>query len=690
MQIVKLPIKLKDLNKLKIRFPQRRWLRWLIIALLAFFILSVILAIWFSIWFVSLDISKLAVPLSLPTLIYDKNAKLASELSSTKIEPVTLAHIPKQLRDAVVATEDRRFYEHSGVDLRSITRALWHDLRSHGFVEGGSTITQQLAKNMFLPLDKTMSRKLKEAAYALKIELSYSKDEILVLYLNSIYYGEGQWGVQQAAKTYFGKNTEDLTLVESATLAGLLKAPSKYDPLRNKDGALERRNIVLTLMNEQKKLSSADYKLAIASPLVLAIQTEDKSKQSYPDFIDAVLAEATELYGFTEGQLLTSGLSIYSTMDPYVQLAAEAVYLDTQFFPESKPDQLIQSGTVIIDQHTGEIRGIVGHRGESVFRGFNFATKLKRQPGSAFKPLSVYGPALEQGYTPDSMLFDSDLNINGYRPKDYDLQTRGQVTLKEAIANSYNIPAVWLLHEIGIDAGINFATRAGIALTKDDRKLGIALGGMSEGTSPLLMAQAFTAFANLGDMHPAHAISRIVSSTGKVLVDAKSLPVKVTSPAVAYTMTTLLVNAVSEGTGKAAALDRPIAGKTGTTELPDTAEFSGIVSTGSVSKDAWFVGYTPELTAAVWMGYDKTDKDHYLTSGSSAAAKIFKEIISRALQDQPVVPFPVPAELASHGNDNPKDKQNSKDDKHNAKDGNSIRNENNSTGDHGKGKGKKK
>jgi penicillin-binding protein 2A len=626
-------------SKFKLPFPQNRWLRFLVIALLVFVLLNII----FTIWFFSLDISKLAKPMPVATKIYDNNGQIASQQSSTKFEPVTLAHIPKQLREAVVAAEDQRFYQHSGVDVRSIARALWRDIRQRQFAEGGSTITQQLAKNMFLPLDKTLGRKLKEAAYALKIELTYSKDEILMLYLNNIYYGEGQWGIERAAKTYFAKNTDDLTLAESATLAGLSKAPSTYNPLRNKDAALERRNIVLTLMREQNFITADAEKQAEASPMTVAQAVDDKTVNKYADFVDAVMTEASESYGISEGQLLSSGLSIYTTVDPTVQLAAEAVYQDDQFFPASKPDQLIQSGTVIIDQHNGEIRGIVGHRGQRVQRSFNYATKLKRQPGSSFKPLSVYGPALEKGYTPDSLLYDGDLNINGYQPKDYDLQTRGQVTLTEAIAKSWNIPAVWLLHEIGVDAGMEYAARSGIPLTKDDRTLGLALGGLSVGTSPLSMAQAFTGFANLGNRFPAHTIKKILDHTQKVLVDVQPQAVKVTTPAAAYTMTSLLVNAVQTGTGNAALLDRPTAGKTGTTELPNTPEFAGI--TGSVSKDAWFVGYTPELTAAVWLGYDKTDKTHYLTSSSAAPARIFQEIMSRALQGQPIKPFPVPEGL---------------------------------------------
>jgi penicillin-binding protein 2A len=620
----------------------KRWLLSLI--MIAGFAVIMIISL-FALLFFNADISKLAEPMPVPTSVYDKNGELASQLSTSKIEPITIGQMPQQLVDAIVATEDRRFFKHSGVDFRSIFRALWRDIRSMDYDEGGSTITQQLAKNMFLPTDKTIKRKLSEAAYALKIELSYSKDEILVMYVNNIYYGAGQYGVQQAAKTYFNKDTKDLNLVESALLAGLPKAPSTYNPLRNPEAATERRNVVLNLMNEQQYITNAEYKTAQASVVTLTEQSPEKDSL-YPDYMDSVLKEAAELYGFSEGKILSIGLSIYTTLDPVVQQAAEAVYADDQYFPESMADQLIQSGVVILDQHNGEIRGIVGHRENGVKRGFNYATQLIRQPGSSLKPLVVYAPALENGFTPESTLSDAPLNINGYEPRNYDLQTRGEVTLKQAITKSYNIPAVWLLNEIGIDVGIDYVNRSGISLVKEDHQLGIALGGMSLGTSPLRMAQAFSAFANLGEMHTAHTITRIVSSSGQTLVEVKPLPIQVTTPTVAYTMTTLLANVVSEGTGQGAALDRPTAGKTGTTQLPDTPEFAGIATDGSVSKDAWFIGYTPELTAAVWMGYDKTDRTHYLKVNSGAAALVFQEIMSRALVGQPIVPFPIPAEIA--------------------------------------------
>ncbi|HVJ49929.1 PBP1A family penicillin-binding protein [Desulfitobacterium sp.] len=594
----------------------------------------------FTFWMMSLDVSKLQSPLAQPTYIYDQTGNKVSELSSSKIDPVPIAKIPQTMRKAIIDTEDRRFYEHKGVDVWSILRALAHDLRSGGFSEGGSTITQQLAKNLFLPSDKTLGRKFKEAAYAFKIELTLSKDQILEEYLNQIYFGEGQWGIQNAARYYFGKNTEDLNLEESSLLAGLPKAPSLYSPLKSKDKALERRNLVLSLMKDQNDITAAEYQRARSAPISLRKGALNDLSGKFAPYVDYVIEEAISRYGFTEDQLLTGGLQIYTEMDPKVQQAAETVYQDNQYFPQGKSDQSIQSGMAILDQHTGGIRGLVGYRGESAFRSFNHATQLKRQPGSSIKPLAVYGPALEKGYSPSSMLYDGPLNIEGYSPQDYDYQTRGQVTLEEALQNSWNIPAVWLLNEIGLDTGLSFAQKAGLPLTKEDRTLSLALGGISSGVSPLQMAQAYGTFANLGTMNKAYAITKITSDNGYVFAQVKPESIQVTSPQNAYTMTKLLENVVDNGTGKNASFGRPTAGKTGSVELPHTQEFSGITKG---SKDVWFVGYTPELTAAVWMGYDKTDRNHYLTtSGGAGPAVVFHEVLSRALKNTPVANFEVP------------------------------------------------
>jgi len=609
---------------------------------LALFILIalLILVLVAGLWIASLDVSELENPLVQPTFIYDKDGNKVSQLSSSKIEPISINEVPLHTRQAIIAVEDRRFYEHRGVDIWSILRALIRDLKSGDFSEGGSTITQQLAKNIFLYADKTLERKLKEAGYALKIELTLSKDKILEAYLNHVYFGEGRWGIQNAARFYFGKNVQDLSLDESAILAGLLKAPSIYSPLNSKEKALARRDTVLSLMREQEYITEEEYLNAKAQPLTLGKGPEEELSGKYAPYVDYVIEEAIARYGYTQDQILSSGLQIYTQMDQNVQQAAEEVYRDDSFFPPSVSDQLVQSGIVIIDQHTGGIRGLVGYRGKSMFRQFNHATQLKRQPGSVLKPLSVYGPALEQGYNPYSILYDGELNIDGYQPRNWDYQTRGYVTLQEAIQNSWNIPAVWLLNEIGIDSGVNFVQKTGIPLTKDDYNLSLALGALTEGVSPLQMAQAYSSFANLGLMHEAHAITKITTADGKTVALAEPQTVTVTDPHTAYTMTLLLKNAVEKGTGKNAYVGRPTAGKTGSVELPPLEEFAGI---NKGVKDVWFVGYTPELTAAVWMGYDKTDREHYLTiSGGSGPAVVFREILSRALANTPVATFEVP------------------------------------------------
>lgn len=614
------------------------WSRLGVILLLMIIVISGGITIYIS----SLDISKLQTPLAQPSYLYDQKGKRISQLSSSRIEPVTTQHIPQIMKNAVIAVEDRRYYEHKGVDLRSISRALYRDIISGDFSEGGSTITQQLAKNLFLASDKTIARKLKEAAYALKIEAVLDKDEILTAYLNRIYFGEGRWGLQNAAQFYFGKDAEKLALEESALLAGLLKAPSIYSPLNDKQKSLERRNLVLELMKEQNYISSADYEKAIVKPIVLKQGSLSELSGQYAPYVDYVIEEAINHLGFTEEQILNGGLQIYTQMDPLVQKAAEDVYKESHYFPKGKDDQIVQSGVAVLDHSTGGIRGLVGYRGEGVYRGLNHSTQLERQPGSSLKPLSVYAPALEKGYTPDSMLSDYSLDINGYSPKDYDNQNRGYITMLEAVRNSWNIPAVWLLNEIGIENGVDFINRCRIPLEKEDHTLSLALGGLSKGVTPLQMAQAYGVFANLGVMNQAHAISKITTKEGTVLFEFHPVADRVTSPSVAYMMTLMLQEVVTNGTGVNAKLSRPTAGKTGSVELPQTPEFSG-VSKGV--KDVWFVGYTPELTAAVWMGYDNTDHNHYLTtSGGSEPAVVFQEILSRALNATPVVPFEIPEE----------------------------------------------
>lgn len=609
------------------------WHSVLILSIVVVTVVTIVCWSGFRLLVAAQDISELDKPLPAATILYDRNGKEVERLSRSEIVPVEYSMLPKPLIDAVTAVEDKRFFDHNGMDTRAIGRAFYANIRAGGTTQGGSTITQQLAKNVFLSHERTWMRKWNEVLLAKKIEENYNKQEILEMYLNQIYFGEGAWGIKRAAETYFGKTVDRLTLSESAVLAGLIRAPSALTPYKHPEKAKERRNLVLRLMEEQGKITSADYKIAINEPINLSVAKSDKAAaMKYPYYVDQMIREAVVKYGLTENEVLHGGLHIYTALDTGMQQAAERVYADDSLFPESKADQLIQSGAVLVDPRDGGIRALIGGRGNQPFRGFNRASQLKRQPGSAMKPIAVYAPALERGYKPSDTVVDEPVDFGGYRPKNVTGRYYGEVSLYESLVHSYNIPAVKLLHEIGIDAGMDASARFGLELTDGDRTLSLALGGLQEGVSPLEMAEAFGTFANDGSRMPAHTIVRIESADGIVLADAsQQAPVKVLDPEVARTLTAMLEGVVREGSGQAASLlGRPVAGKTGTTGMPGTD--GGI-------KDNWFVGFTPQLVGAVWLGYDKTDSDHYLTTTSKAAASVFQTLMAKALEGEPVIAF---------------------------------------------------
>jgi penicillin-binding protein 2A len=609
-------------------------------------------------YFVSVqDIGQLEVPLPAATILYDQNGTEATRISFNKIEEIKYDDMPKHMVDAVVAVEDRRYFEHDGMDMRAIGRAFWTNFTSGGTVQGGSTITQQLAKNVFLSHERTWSRKWNEVLLAKKIEENYNKQEIIGMYLNQIYYGEGAWGIERAANTYFGKQPKQLTVAEAALLAGLIKAPSALTPYKHLDKALERRNVVLQLMKDQAFISEEVYNKAIRESIQLLSSKPNRVDDiSYPYYVDQIIREAMSQYGLSENEVLQGGLRIYTELDTKMQQSAEQVYATESLFPDSAADQLIQSGAVLVDPRDGGIRALVGGRGEQPFRGFNRATQLKRQPGSTIKPIAVYTPALELGYKPSDELVDEPININGYEPQNADGSFHGEVSLYEALINSYNIPAVKLLNEMGIEKGIDAATRFGIPLTEQDRTLGLALGGLHDGVSPLNMAEAFGVFANDGVRQNAHAISRIESADGEVLAvfEQSTGSKKVTDSDIARTMTAMLEGVIKEGTGVAAKLeDRPLAGKSGTTQMLGTIGYG--------AKDNWFVGYTPQLVGAVWLGYDQSDSSHYLSTSSKAAAVVFQAMFAGALKDEPVIPFPKAPDLLPKKKDKDKDKKDNSD-----------------------------
>ncbi len=595
------------------------------IALSGLLILNIL--IWTS------DISKLDKPAPQPTIIYDQNGEIASKISSSNIEGVSIDQIPDDMIHAVIATEDQRFYKHHGINYFGIMKAFFQNLTSGDIVAGGSTITQQLAKNVFLTQDRTYSRKFKELILTKKIERTYSKDEILERYLNQIYFGEGAWGIQRAAQIYFGKDVSELTLSESAILAGLIKAPSNLSPVKNFEKSMERRDVVLALMKNEGYISKSDEEQAKKQTIVLKGNRVDDYKGKYPYYVDHIMNEAIKEYHLTENEILSGGLHIHTELSPTIQTAVEHAYKDDNLFPKSQSDQLLQSGAIFINPSTGGISALVGGRGEHTFRGFNHATQLQRQPGSTMKPLAAYTPALEQGYDTFDLLEDQPINIGGYQPQNYDRQFHGQMTMYDAVIHSYNIPPVWVLNKIGVQYGVNAVERFGIPLDAKDQNLGLALGGMDKGTSPLQMAQAFSAFPNNGEMIEAHSIQKIEDVNGELLGKWNKKVTKVTDSKIAQKMTYMLKGVVKEGTGvKAQVNDWDIAGKTGTTELP-------FASNGG-AKDHWFVGYTSQLVGAVWLGYDKTDEEHYLTGSSGGTATIiFKQILSQLENEGAPKPF---------------------------------------------------
>ncbi|WP_314587804.1 PBP1A family penicillin-binding protein [Paenibacillus terrigena] len=563
------------------------------------------------------------------SIIYDVNKTEVTKLYVENREPVTFDEIPEMVRNAFIATEDRRFNEHQGVDLWSIGRAAVKDVIARSKVEGGSTITQQLAKNLFLSHDKTFFRKATEVSIALALENHKTKDEILEMYLNRIFFGKGAYGIKAASKRYFGKSDlKDLEIWEIATLAAMPKAPSSYNPLSNPEKSKERRGVVLKLMADQGYITQAQMNEAAKVDYNPDAQTETKRVSSA--FIDYAIDEAGDKTGLTEDELYRGGYKIYTTLVPEAQNAVEEEFANDDNFEKSKDDQQMQGSMVIMDQHTGGLVAMAGGR-DYIRKGLNRA-KVPRQPGSTFKPIASYGPALDTGnYFPWSTLRDDKQSFGDYSPSDLGSNKYiGPVSFTYALQKSINLPSVWLLNEIGVKTGFDFAKKLGIPLVPEDRNLTIALGGLTYGASPIQMATAYSAFANGGYYDPAHSVLEVVDRDNKSVYSFdEGKGERVMKEQTSYYMTNVLQEVVNNGTGKSAKISgRPTAGKTGTTQHG----IKGFKSSGN--RDVWFVGYTPEWTGAVWMGYDKTDRDHVVKKGSGQAASLFKKVMTKALANK--------------------------------------------------------
>ena len=581
-------------------------IRWLVLALLTVILIT---SSYYTIKVKTSNIANLKASLATTTQIYDASGQKSGNLYSQKGTFVELDKISPYMQEAVISTEDRTFYTNPGFSIKGMARAFVSLLIHHGNIAGGgSTLTQQLAKNAILTQQQTFSRKLEELFFAIEINHVYSKKDILTMYLNNAYFGNGVWGVQDASHKYFGKDASDLTVGEAATLAGMLRNPSYYNPIDHMTNALSRRNVVLGLMVQNKKLSASSCKIAQSESLSLKDNYTQDDGYKYPYFFDAVVDEAISKYGLTEEDVMNKGLKIYTTLNTDYQSAMQDSFDSSANFPASASDGTkVQGASVAVDPKSGAVRAIVGGRGEHVFRGYNRATQMKRQPGSSIKPLAVYTPALQNGYHYDSELSDKlqTFGSNKYEPHNVDNQYSNSIPMYQAIAQSKNVAAVWLLDKIGVAKGVQAMQNFGIKVAKRDQNLALALGGLSTGVSPLQMAKAYSAFANNGNLpNNAYFITKIEDASGNVIAqNSNTGSHRIMSQSVAKEMTSMLLGVFTSGTAQSAQPSGyQVAGKTGSTE----------VSWAYGTKDQWIVGYTPDVVVATWVGFDKTDQNHYM------------------------------------------------------------------------------
>jgi penicillin-binding protein 1A len=565
---------------------------------------------------------------SITSRVYSDSNRLLAEFFLENRTPVSLEEIPEILVQALIATEDTRFYSHPGIDYRGVARALYRNLRAGKVLEGGSTLTQQLAKVLFLTPERSYARKLKETALALKIEQRYTKREILSLYLNQIYFGSGAYGVEAAARIYFGKPARDLNLAECALLAGLPRSPKYYSPFKSPYSARRRRGLVLNRMVATGVIAAPEAEEAKKEPLPVA--TSGKAAGTAPYFVEYVRQKVEERFG--SGILYSGGLNIYTSINDDFQAFAEEAVAAGLVAIESrrgKPGRSpLQASLIALEPATGRIRAMVGGRDFGASQ-FNRATQALRQPGSAFKPM-VYAAALDRGFGASDQLDDSPLTIavdrkKNWSPENFTRTYQGAVTLRKALTQSLNVPTVRLLEKVGVPETIQYARKLGIR-SPLTRYLPLALGSSVVTLSEL--TSAYAVFANDGVKAGPVSIITITDNSSRVVYLHDTPPERVMKPETAYLVTNLLKGVIERGTGwKARELGRPAAGKTGTT---------------NDYRDAWFIGYTPGLVAGVWIGYDDQTSIGQKETGSRAALPIWLAFMKKALGKKPPEDFAVP------------------------------------------------
>jgi len=588
------------------------------------------------------DIDDLAhVTPTAGTKLYDNGdpPEMISQLAIEQRTFVPLARMPRALLDAIVSIEDERFYSHWGLDVWGIFRAAIANLTTGKRGQGASTLTQQLARTLFLTREKTIERKIKEAILAVKLERRYKKDEILEMYLNQIYFGQGAWGVEQAGRIYFGKHVEQLTLPECALLAGLPKSPNEFSPRRDLEKARVRRNTVLQRMVQTGRAERAEAEEAMNSPVQLR-QTEVTNAPYFAAHVRKYLEEA---YG--DQAVGRGGLSVYTTLNLRFQtiaqgaleqgLAAAETLVAASRRGGASSSLRLQGALVAMDTRTGAILAMIGGRS---FREneFNRATQARRQPGSSFKPI-IYTTALLNGYTPSDLVDDTATSFPGrdgkpWIPANFDRKSMGVIPLRRALALSRNVVTARLLNQVGVRTVIGVAKKFGyLGPFRDDLTLAM---GTSE-VSLLEMVSAFSVFANGGVRAIPYAIRLVKDSQGTILEQQQAELVPVLSPQISYLMLSMLQEVIDRGTGhlvRKHGFARPCAGKTGSTN-----DYT----------DAWFIGFTPSMVCGIWLGYDDRRTLGRMMTGGVICAPVWASFMSEALEDTPVENFVRPTGIVT-------------------------------------------
>lgn len=638
-----------DKPKKKSRIPEpvrKFWRRYQLTKIVLILIGIMVLTVGGYLFFLAktANVGDLQEALKAATIIYDKDGAEAGTLSGQKGTYVELDAISDNLENAVIATEDRSFYKNSGINYQRTILAVLTLGRSGG----GSTITQQLAKNAFLTQEQTISRKAREFFLALEINKKYSKQEILTMYLNNAYFGNGVWGVEDASQKYFGISASELTIEQSAVLAGMLKGPEIYNPYYSLENAINRRDTVLQNMVNagyiDQATADAGFQVDLASQLA-DTYTGKQDNYSYPSYFDAVIAEAIDRYGLKESDVINNGYRIYTEMDQNSQASMQVIFNDETMFPTSSYNGTsAQAASVALDPTTGGVRALVGRVNSSedaVFRTFNFATQAKRSPGSTIKPLVAYAPAVAAGWAIDTPLDNHTETYGDYTLHNYDYSTSDTIPMYQALALSYNLPVAYIVNTLGIDKAFEFGQKFGLDMENVEKVLGASIGSGVE-TNPLQMAQAYSVFANDGVMKDAHLITRIETASGKVLAQHRETSTKVIDRSVADKMTSMMLGTYTNGTGVSAdATNYYLAGKTGTTETSFDV---------NLINDQWYIAYTPDLVISQWVGFEQTDENHYIDSSSYwMAPRVFRTVADAILPNTAGTAFDVENAYVQNG-----------------------------------------